>query len=91
MHAEGEPEPSESEMDWVEEYGAKAAALDEVVAKSMDGAPTVKAGMTPDEVKAILGKPMLAVEDTWVYSSQTILFENGKVKAVQPPARKGRR
>jgi Zn-dependent protease with chaperone function len=88
--AEGEPEPSESDMEWVEAYGAKAAELGDVVAKSMDGAPTIKAGMTPDEVKAILGKPMLSVEDMWVYASQTVLFENGKVKEIQPAAKKGR-
>lgn len=43
----------------------------------------IKAGMTQDEVKSILGEPTeeLTFESTvrWKYSDMTIIFENGKV------------
>jgi hypothetical protein len=81
-------EPSEEDMEWVESLVSKSGALDDTVAKGMD-APTVKVGMTEAEVKALLGTPQLSIEDTWIYGSQTIVFEGGTVKEIRPASKKG--
>jgi hypothetical protein len=47
----------------------------------------IKPGMTPDEVRAVLGKPehelTFQTRTRWTYPSLTVVFENGKVTEVK--------
>jgi hypothetical protein len=96
VHAGRRPEPASLEGRGGSRSGANGkggVAVDRGSAPSGGhalAAPTrkeIKPGMSPDEVRQMLGKPsdevVFGTRSRWSYPDMTVIFENGKVKEVK--------